>query len=810
MHAGSALDVGRRLMLLTQRWLAWRADIAACCAIVAILMATFAPFLFGHRTLQDSVASTSSLYVTGSREPSPGNIAVYRVLDPGAPAWQTEPWFSLEHKILANERALPVWNPYVAYGAPLLANMQSQPLSPVAWPAIASDSAIGYDIWIVLRLIIAALLTYGFCRCFFGITASTCGALAYGLTGYLIIYLAMPEQSVHVVAPALLWAIERNARHRSLGGIAWIAIAVALLLLGGMPESAFLFLVLATIYALVRSTLIGFSAGTILGSGIAAIVVVPFLEYVKISTSLHDATSTYGTDGDVFSFGRLVLYVAPLLNGPPYNNIFGGFAGEAGLRGYFGAAVAVFAIAAIVDFGSRSERLRAFPKDAFALVSAFLIAKRFQMPVVSLIGLLPGFSRVIMYKYDEPVLGLCVAVLAAYGIERFVRRGSPFWPVVVGVVVVLSLLTTVLVVDRRQVVPNTPHVAYFAASALLVLAILTVLLILAISKNRIGDRRIAFSVAIAGVVTLSVVVPYIVPMYDIVNRSASRSASTLLGAPYVVAAHRTLADGRRFFSPESLLYPDWGSSFDSADPRDVDALFPERYLPFLRAFLHSNQNYFLTDRFVYVDGMDFSDPLVERWMQLSAIGIVAVEHPFKGIDRFPIVYRDDRVRLHRVTNTLPLLSAFSNVVSVSSKDDALSTLTRSDFDPTKTLVVESGKTGDALRSSRPFRTLDIEQRSSTYLRASIDAPMPTMVLDDETNYPGWVARVDGRPVPILAADYLFRAVAVPAGRHSIEFRYEPRSIKIGAAVSIVATVITVFLLIVSGLRTARSAPWWKE
>jgi uncharacterized membrane protein YfhO len=88
--------------------------------------------------------------------------------------------------------------------------------------------------------------------------------------------------------------------------------------------------------------------------------------------------------------------------------------------------------------------------------------------------------------------------------------------------------------------------------------------------------------------------------------------------------------------------------------------------------------------------------------------------------------------------------------------------------------------------------------------------MPTMVLDDETNYPGWVARVDGRPVPILAADYLFRAVAVPAGRHSIEFRYEPRSIKIGAAVSIVATVITVFLLIVSGLRTARSAPWWKE
>ena len=46
----------------------------------------------------------------------------------------------------------------------------------------------------------------------------------------------------------------------------------------------------------------------------------------------------------------------------------------------------------------------------------------------------------------------------------------------------------------------------------------------------------------------------------------------------------------------------------------------------------------------------------------------------------------------------------------------------------------------------------------------------------ETYYPGWIAEIDGRQVPILRADVLFRGVEVPAGRHHVVFRFAPFSL----------------------------------
>ncbi|MEA2869269.1 MAG: hypothetical protein QOE39_3984 [Bradyrhizobium sp.] len=49
-----------------------------------------------------------------------------------------------------------------------------------------------------------------------------------------------------------------------------------------------------------------------------------------------------------------------------------------------------------------------------------------------------------------------------------------------------------------------------------------------------------------------------------------------------------------------------------------------------------------------------------------------------------------------------------------------------------------------------------------------------LVLHD-SYYPGWVADVDGKPVPIRRTEMLFRSIELPAGSHHVTFRFAPFS-----------------------------------
>jgi hypothetical protein len=55
--------------------------------------------------------------------------------------------------------------------------------------------------------------------------------------------------------------------------------------------------------------------------------------------------------------------------------------------------------------------------------------------------------------------------------------------------------------------------------------------------------------------------------------------------------------------------------------------------------------------------------------------------------------------------------------------------------------------------------------------------------------PGWRAEIDGRPAPVLRANIAFRAVAVPAGRHVVEYRYRPTSVILGASISVLTLAL---------------------
>jgi hypothetical protein len=73
--------------------------------------------------------------------------------------------------------------------------------------------------------------------------------------------------------------------------------------------------------------------------------------------------------------------------------------------------------------------------------------------------------------------------------------------------------------------------------------------------------------------------------------------------------------------------------------------------------------------------------------------------------------------------------------------------------------------------------------TSTHIRIAAPMQFAGYVVLSDTFYPGWKAYVDGRPAHLVAANYAFRAVYVSAGRHIVEFRYQPDSVALGGALS---------------------------
>ena len=60
---------------------------------------------------------------------------------------------------------------------------------------------------------------------------------------------------------------------------------------------------------------------------------------------------------------------------------------------------------------------------------------------------------------------------------------------------------------------------------------------------------------------------------------------------------------------------------------------------------------------------------------------------------------------------------------------------------------------------------------------------------------GWNAYIDGKKTEHFRADYVLRALQIPAGKHTVEFKFEPQVVKTGSIITLVSSIGMLFLLV---------------
>jgi hypothetical protein len=89
----------------------------------------------------------------------------------------------------------------------------------------------------------------------------------------------------------------------------------------------------------------------------------------------------------------------------------------------------------------------------------------------------------------------------------------------------------------------------------------------------------------------------------------------------------------------------------------------------------------------------------------------------------------------------------------------------------------------------------IEAATTDRVRVSAATDAPAWLVLTDTWFPGWRARLDGVDTAVWRADHAFRAVALPPGRHEVEFTFRPRRLMAGIAIAGAAALVIVALLL---------------
>jgi hypothetical protein len=693
---------------------------------------------------------------------------------------------------------MPLWNPFLFNGYPVFADPQAQTFYPLNLlvASISEFTPRVVYLQIVLHYVLAGVGMFLLCaRLGYGMSASLVAGASYMFSGYMVGHFS------HILICAAAWlpllilfldqALDRSSvRQAVLGGL-----VLGLTILSGAVQAVFYAVVVLMIHwgfktavayrATRRASVLATSARLLLiilsiGILLAAVQWLPTAEFIRDTSRAE--TRSLASAGRGVSYPNLFTVFAP--------NYFGGITfpywGSLDITQqnlYMGMAPLLLAGLVLV-YRRTAWTIYA---SAMALLS-FLVSMGTHTPVFPLIYYtVPGFGYFRDVVHFAFVFHFYVSLLAAEGASLVLRGDTTGRRLIAyGALSAAGIGALALALPRAAVpaaLDNAQGALIWCGSLVLLTGIWCALSRVRVARRLLPPLLVALVFADLFVMNGAAVTlgdrksPNRLEEEPSVTSQIKRLAgledhTVLHQSPPVAldAPYRKAGLFRIYVQPPNQIY---------RFPRDQVLLAS---VGFDRAAL---QSLFLVDGY---------SPVVLRRHQEFAEGVGS-----RSLSRFlelsNVQYAltvGQGIEAARLAKFLPRAQIVHAAETLTDPQAILARLSDPSFDPYSAVILEGTPPPSSPAGPAPSRVA-VAKYLPTALALDVASDRPGYLVLNETYYPGWKASIDGHETPVYRANYEFKAVAVPAGSHRIEFWFSPRSFQIGLGVTLVTLVASAVL-----------------
>ena len=701
---------------------------------------------------------------------------------------------------------IPEWNPYLFGGLPYIAAQHGDIFYPTAWLRWVLPVDTAMNLGFFAHIVLAGVCMYAFVRALGASwTAAVTGGVAYELTG-IGASLVKPGHDgklfVSALAPLAFLALLRAIRDRRLSGHGLLALVVGLCMLSPHYQMTYYLLVASALWTLYlifvdperppglrwpRELTLAFGA-VLLGLGIAAIQVIPFVQYIPYSPRGAGGPSAGWDYATLFSMPPEEIATTVL---PQINGVLEHYWGRNVFKlhtEYLGAIVAVLAVLGAGD-GARRQTVQALGVIALLFL---LVAFGGHTPFYYMwYELMPMMKKVRAPGMAFFLVALPVAVFAAFGTDRLLRREVSFRALAVplailggvallGLVGILQAVATVLASAEQaaRVAANAPALQGGALRLLVVVLIGGGVLWL-IWRGRFAGAGAAAALTLAVVGDLWSVDRTFFEFRGPASETYRDDAITT----------RLRAERKPFRVLDVGVYQ---GSYLMA--HDIQAMLG----------YHGNEERFYDEllggkgQWRYAGSPTLLDLLGVRFLLLPEAQAVPGFHQVLG----PVETTPGAPAVLLERDTVP---AYARVVPGAAKlaeDQIVPTMIDQRF-PYNSIALYGDTTNVAPEKIRPGQipepapvTAAVAEWAPGRMRISLagTATGPTYLLVGENWYPDWHATVDGQPAPVHRADYALLSVVLPPGAREVRLWFASRAYPRGKLVTAISLLATLALL----------------